>query len=209
MVDENNQDIFSSIKKMVESEENSSVLELTDMVTPEGKIVKVSKGELGEQYDQQGETDVGTFLKLMQNNNREAVKQEDVSSVEQLPIVEEKIESPSPKPETIDSRKDYTESVKRDPVLRRTGLRDSNSKNENQKPIDNINNRRQSMSENNEKVVPNLSKHLDETAHKNANSEYIRRIVQTYVKGYLEVTLPSLVKKTVEEEVRNMLKNMM
>lgn len=209
MADENNQDIFSSIKKMVESEENSSVLELTDMVTPEGKIVKVSKGELNEQYEQQGETDVGTFLKLMQNNNREATQEEDTKIVEQLPPVEEKAELPSSKLETITSRTDYPEDIKRETLFtKRAGQRDY-SKSEIQKTVDNINNRRQGMPENNEKIVPNLSKHLDETTHKNVNSDYIRRIVQTYVKGYLEVTLPSLVKKTVEEEVRNMLKNMM
>lgn len=61
-------DIFESIKKMVETDENSSVLELTEMIGDDGKIVKISKSALD---DQQGETDVTTFLKLMQTNNKD------------------------------------------------------------------------------------------------------------------------------------------
>ncbi len=64
----NDKDIFESIKKMVETDENSSVLELTDMIGDDGKIVKISKSSLD---DQQGETDVTTFLKLMQTNNKD------------------------------------------------------------------------------------------------------------------------------------------
>lgn len=207
MSDINNKDIFDSIKKMVESEENASVLELTDMVTSDGKIVKVSKGETVDQYDQQGETDVGTFLKLMQNNDRE--KSEDISNKDVKGESSEIIK----KDRDIDlqAKTGIANNVSGNNVLGQENIEEavlSRKKIENRRD-NSVIKRSVQMENNNEKTVSNLTKHFDDATGSTMNNEYIRRIVQNYVKGYLEITLPALVKKTVEDEVKNMLKNMM
>jgi cell pole-organizing protein PopZ len=62
MIDKNSEmsldEVLSSIKKMVVDEE-PPVLDLTDMVRPDGSIVKVKNSE---------NTDMGAFLKLVQEN---------------------------------------------------------------------------------------------------------------------------------------------
>lgn len=60
-------DILDSIRKMVESDKNSSVLELTDLLDENGNITKVSK-EKGNKKNRSKETDVGDFLRLIKDN---------------------------------------------------------------------------------------------------------------------------------------------
>lgn len=60
-------DILDSIRRMVQDEKNSSVVELTDLVDDNGNIVKVNKTKASEKI-QQKETDVGDFLRLIKDN---------------------------------------------------------------------------------------------------------------------------------------------
>lgn len=60
-------DILDSIRRMVQDEKNSSVVELTDLVDDNGNIVKVNKTKASKKI-QQKETDVGDFLRLIKDN---------------------------------------------------------------------------------------------------------------------------------------------
>ncbi|MDR2681449.1 MAG: DUF2497 domain-containing protein [Holosporaceae bacterium] len=65
-------EVLSSIKKMVMDEE-PPVLELTDMVSRDGSIVKIKKGGMP---DNNKNPDMGSFLKLIQENTDSASKKE-------------------------------------------------------------------------------------------------------------------------------------
>ena len=67
-------DILDSIRKMVETDKNTSVLELTNLINEDGSISKVSKDKISKKKSQK-ETDVGDFLRLMRDN-------ESISAVE-------------------------------------------------------------------------------------------------------------------------------
>ncbi len=67
-------EVLSSIKKMVVDKE-PPVLDLTDMISKDGTIVKVKKNN-GENKDEQ---DMGTFLKLIQENQDTIVNQKNAS----------------------------------------------------------------------------------------------------------------------------------
>lgn len=67
-------DILDSIRKMVETDKNTSVLELTNLINEDGSISKISKDKISKKKSQK-ETDVGDFLRLMRDN-------ESISAVE-------------------------------------------------------------------------------------------------------------------------------
>ena len=59
-------DILDSIRKMVETEDNSSILELTDLIDDDGKVTKVdNSNQVKNSYK---EADVDDFLRLMKHN---------------------------------------------------------------------------------------------------------------------------------------------
>ena len=60
-------DILDSIRKMVETDQNTSVIELTNLINDDGSVSKVSKDKISQKKSQK-ETDVGDFLRLMRDN---------------------------------------------------------------------------------------------------------------------------------------------
>lgn len=74
MTEENKNDtlsqgeILASIRKMVENEKDSSVLDLTDLVDDNGKITKLEKKDANYKKQRKKETDVGDFLRLIKDN---------------------------------------------------------------------------------------------------------------------------------------------
>ena len=69
-------EVLSSIKKMVTDEE-PPVLELTDMITEDGSIVNVKKDNADSKN-----SDMGSFLKLIQENSEKEEKNKPVSDRE-------------------------------------------------------------------------------------------------------------------------------
>lgn len=71
-------DILDSIRKMVETDKNTSVLELTNLINEDGSISKVSKDKISKKKSQK-ETDVGDFLRLMRDNESISAAEADKS----------------------------------------------------------------------------------------------------------------------------------
>ena len=137
-------DILDSIRKMVENDKNSSVLELTDLLDEDGNITKVSKDKISKK-NRQKETDVGDFLRLIKDNK----------------------------------------SMLENSTVENSDLRNIGGNVE--------------MDDANDNII---------SSGVNGNNDYIHRIVDKTVKEYLDANLPTIVKKTVESVVVNMLRKM-
>ena len=77
-------EVLSSIKQMV-IDKDPPVLELTDMISPDGAIIKVKQSET--------EKDMKTFLRLAQENGAAGTTEEQVVIKTCSPVKEKKIDS--------------------------------------------------------------------------------------------------------------------
>lgn len=167
-------DVLSSIKQMV-IDKDPPVLELTDMLSSDGRIVNVKSVDgsaSAKSSADSGNSDIKTFLQLVQSSGENEVTAQEKLQLENLPTekLEEAADQGKPQPESNPSEK------LDEPVTH-------------EKPF----------------LESNLSEKLDQCDDKRSISEIVTNITTALVKTWLDEHLENVVRDVVKQEVKNLI----
>ncbi len=173
-------EVLSSIKQMV-VDKDPPVLELTDMISSDGTIVKIKHG----QKDPKGKSELKDFLRLAQENGKDSALLKDLSLVKQ---------------QSADIR-NQSESCSE---------ADSASSSESNPSSDfELSSERASVPSEKSKGLPKHVSGKDFTNSDGAEitvNEIIREVAAPLIKDWLDKNLSNLVREVVTGEIRKMMK---